>query len=160
MTAQSRWRAILDVTAAVAMIVAAVGVVWLMLSVPDALAGQRPAAHAGGAPLPSRPVSIEGAAVKGKVGVRVGVIEYSDFQCPYCGTFARDTLPRIVSEYVDTGKAFFAFRHLPLEAIHPHARRAAEAAECARRQDRFWTVHDTIFRSPDVFEKFARPHWA
>jgi protein-disulfide isomerase len=108
--------------------------------------GQRPAKPT----LPTKPVSMADAAIKSRAGVRVGVIAYSDFQCPYCGRFANETLPDILKNYVDTGKAFVGFRHLPLEMMHPAARRAAEAAECGRREGKFWEVHDMLFSSPQA----------
>jgi protein-disulfide isomerase len=72
------------------------------------------------------------------------LIIYSDFQCPYCGKFARETLPALRERYVRTGKVRLAFRQFPL-AIHASAERAAEAAECAGRQQRFWAFHDELF---------------
>jgi protein-disulfide isomerase len=73
---------------------------------------------------------------------------YSDFQCPYCRAFATKTLPTIRREYVDTGRLLLAFRHFPLEKIHPYAFRAAVMTECARRQNKFWQLHDRLFEAP------------
>lgn len=98
------------------------------------------------APLPAEPLSLANAATMGNPGAKVAIIAYSDFQCPYCGVFARDTWPALQKEYVNTGKVIFAFRHLPLDSIHPKARQIAEAAECARRQGRFWPFHDRMFQ--------------
>ena len=99
-------------------------------------------------PLPADPVSLEGAAVKGRREARVAIIEYSDFQCPFCARFAIDTLPQIDKTYIATGKVLMAFRHLPLEAIHPFAVDAGASVECAGRQDRFWDMHDRLFQNP------------
>ena len=95
--------------------------------------------------LPKEPVSLEGAPARGNRSARIVVIEYSDFQCPYCGQFARETLPEIEKKYVDPGKVLLAFRHRPLVGIHPFAMKASEAAECARRQGKFWEMHDRLF---------------
>jgi protein-disulfide isomerase len=76
---------------------------------------------------------------------KVAIVEFSDFQCPYCGSYARETFPRIASSLVDTGRTDYVFRHLPLEKIHPLALDAAVAAECAGDQGRFWDAHDRIF---------------
>ena len=57
-------------------------------------------------------------------------------------------MPTLEDKYLKTGKVLLAFRHLPLESIHPFAQKAAEAAECAGRQDRFWEMHDQLFRDP------------
>jgi len=99
------------------------------------------------APLPSDPVSLADAAVKGSANAKVVLIEYSDFQCPFCGKFVRETLPTLDRKYVETGKVLLAFRHVPLQAIHPAAMPAAESAECARRQGKFWKMHDRLFES-------------
>jgi protein-disulfide isomerase len=76
------------------------------------------------------------------------VVEFSDFQCPYCRAFANETLPALIAKYVDTGMVLFAFRHFPLAEIHPFAERAGVLAECARLQNRFWEVHDSLFGDP------------
>jgi protein-disulfide isomerase len=74
------------------------------------------------------------------------VVEYADFQCPFCGRFARETYPTIKAEYIDTGKVRWVFRHFPL-AIHANARDAAEASECAHDQGMFWEYHDHLFNN-------------
>jgi protein-disulfide isomerase len=75
------------------------------------------------------------------------IIEYSDFQCPFCARFAKDVLPILSSKYVEKGSLAFVFRHLPLNLAHPRAAEAAIAAECAGRQGQFWTIHDQLFRT-------------
>lgn len=95
-------------------------------------------------PLPVEPISLEGAILDGSTQARVGLVLYSDFECPFCGRFARDTLPEIQSRYVRPGKVLLAFRHFPLP-IHKLARQAAEAAVCADRQGLFWPFHDRLF---------------
>lgn len=94
------------------------------------------------------PVSLEGAATLGVRSARLGIVEYSDFTCPSSARFARDTLPELRRSHIDTGKVLFAFRHLPLQKIHPTAIRAAEAVECAGAQGHFWEMHDRIFENP------------
>jgi protein-disulfide isomerase len=95
--------------------------------------------------IPSSAQSISDVATKGSRDAPVVLIEYSDFQCPYCGQFARRILPEIEKRYVSTGKLRVVFRHMPLQAIHPQAVMAAETAECARQQGKFWPVHDALF---------------
>ena len=75
----------------------------------------------------------------------MALIIYSDFQCPFCGRFAHDTWPGLDTKYIASGKVRAAFRHLPLESIHPFALGAAEAAECAGKQGQFWQMHDVLF---------------
>ncbi len=99
-------------------------------------------------PLPVIPSSVQrisDAATKGSADAAVVLIEYADFQCPYCGQFARQILPDIETRYVSTGKLRVVFRHMPLQDIHPQALMAAETAECARQQGKFWQVHDALF---------------
>jgi len=95
--------------------------------------------------LPAEPLSLDGAQLEGEPRADVVVIEYSDFQCPYCRQFAKTTLPRLKKAYVASGRVQLAFRHFPLDAIHPFARDAAVLAECAGDQGAFWPVHDRLF---------------
>ena len=73
------------------------------------------------------------------------LLEFSDFQCPFCAEHALVELPRIRRELVDTGILSYGYLHFPLKAIHPEATVAGVAAECARGQDRFWEMHDRLF---------------
>ncbi len=85
--------------------------------------------------------------VKGKSNAKVEIIEFSDFECPFCGRFYSQTLGEIEKNYIDTGKAKLAFKHLPLP-FHASAQKAAEASECAGEiggNDAFWAMHDGIF---------------
>lgn len=116
-----------------------------------AVLATEPAAEVGlsaGPPLPTEPISIASAVSRGDADSPVAVVIYSDFQCPFCARFARETLPKL-DEYVERGVVRVAFRHFPLTAIHPNAAPAAYAAECARRQGRFWEAHDLLFEDPD-----------
>jgi len=95
--------------------------------------------------LPDAPVPLKGAALRGNKSAPVALIVYSDYQCPYCGRFARESLPTILKKYVEPGQILLAFRNLPLTAIHPFAHKAAEAAECAGAQGKYWSMHDLLF---------------
>jgi protein-disulfide isomerase len=75
------------------------------------------------------------------------MVEYSDFQCPYCGAVGRDIMPALRREYVEAGKVMFVFKHFPL-VVHPLARGAASAAVCAGQQGKFWQMHDRLFAQP------------
>jgi protein-disulfide isomerase len=96
-------------------------------------------------PLPDRLISLQGIPVKGRATAKVAIIEYADFQCPYCAVFVRYTLPDLDRLYLKTGKVQLAFWQSPIAEIHPRAESAAEAAECAARQGRFWEMHDALF---------------
>jgi len=102
-----------------------------------------------GPPPPVVPESIElsvaNSYAKGGAGSRLVLVEFSDFQCPFCARHAKQTLPQIEREYVDTGKILYVMRNLPLEAIHPDAVRAAVAAECAGDQGKYWQMHEKLF---------------
>lgn len=73
----------------------------------------------------------------------VVIIEFSDYQCPFCRKFALETLDRILEEY--SGKVRFVYRDFPLESIHAYALKAAEAANCAGEQGRYFEYHDLLF---------------
>src|SRR3989344_596930 len=90
------------------------------------------------------PLTSDGENIKGNGNASITIIEYSDYQCPYCGAFVRDTLPQIEDEYVKTGKAKIIFRNYPLP-FYEFAMKAAEAVECAGDQGKFWEMHDEVF---------------
>lgn len=90
-------------------------------------------------------VEIGDAPVKGSSDAPITMIEYSDFECPFCGRFFSQTFPTIQSEYIDTGKVRFVYKHFPLRSIHANAQKAAEASICARDQNKFWEYHDKLF---------------
>ncbi len=91
----------------------------------------------------------------GDAGAAVTLTEYSDFQCPFCARFFRDTEPQIIKDYVDTGKVRFVYRHFPLPS-HSNAQKAAEAAECAADmggQDAFWQMHEKMFQNSNLLSE-------
>ena len=79
----------------------------------------------------------------------VTIIEFGDYQCPFCRQFWRETFPRLKKEYIDTGKVRFVYRDFPQSAPHPEAMISAIAAECAGDQDKYFEYHDKIFREQD-----------
>jgi protein-disulfide isomerase len=85
--------------------------------------------------------------VLGRADAPVTIVEFSDYQCPFCQRFFATTLPVLRKEYVQTGKVRYVFRDFPLDQLHPHARKAAEAAHCAGDQDKFWEMHDKLFEN-------------
>lgn len=94
-------------------------------------------------------VSSDDDAVKGNANAKVTIVEFSDFECPFCGKFYEETYPLILKNYVDTGKVKIVFRDFPLTSIHPNAQKAAEATECAAEQGKFWEMHDKLFENQD-----------
>ena len=79
----------------------------------------------------------------------VTIIEFSDFQCSFCWKFWYETLPRLEAEYVNPGKVRFVYRHLAI--LGKQSVTAAQAAECAAEQTKFWEYHDMIFASKGFF---------
>jgi len=96
---------------------------------------------------PVTQIEIGASYVKGNKDAPITIIEFSDFQCPFCERFYSDTLPQIIKNYVDTGKAKFVYKHFPLVSIHSSAQKAAEASECAGEQGKFWEYHNTLFEN-------------
>ncbi len=93
----------------------------------------------------------------------VTVTEFSDFQCPFCARFFRETEPQLKKEYTDTGKIKFVYKHYPLPS-NSNAQKSAEASECAADiggQDAFWQLHDKMFQKNNLLsagnlKRFAR----
>ena len=83
--------------------------------------------------------------ILGDPNAPVTLIEFGDYQCPFCRKMFEDTESRLRAEYIKTGKVKMVYRDFPLDEIHPFARRAAEAAECARDQGKYWVYHDLLF---------------
>lgn len=81
----------------------------------------------------------------GNSDAKVKIVEFSDFQCPFCERFYNENFAQLKKDYIDTGKVQFVFRHYPLKEIHPNAQKAAEAAQCANEQGNFWDYHDMLF---------------
>ncbi len=89
----------------------------------------------------------------GSSEAKVTIIEFSDFQCSFCQRFWSETLPLIKESYVNTGQARLVYRDFPIDSIHPFARKAAEAAECADEQGKFWEYHDVLFANFDSWQQ-------
>jgi Na+:H+ antiporter, NhaA family len=84
----------------------------------------------------------EGDHVLGHATAPVTLVEYGDYECPFCGA-AQASVQEVLRSGGDSIR--FAFRHFPLSEVHPHARLAAEAAEAAAAQGRFWQMHEVLF---------------
>ncbi|MBI3046033.1 MAG: DsbA family protein [Candidatus Harrisonbacteria bacterium] len=82
--------------------------------------------------------------VLGELTAPVTLVEYSDFQCPFCGRFFSQSEPQIREDYVKAGKVKFVYRHFAF--LGPESAAAANAAECAKDEGKFWLYHDEIFK--------------
>jgi protein-disulfide isomerase len=109
-----------------------------LIAVMDILQGKKP-------PLENVFVRVADAPSLGRGEARVTIVEFTDFQCPFCGAYARQTLDRIIDDYVKPGAVRYVTRNFPLEDVHPLARKAAEAALCAYEQGKYWELHDRFF---------------
>jgi len=149
----------LDLVATVAIIVAAAAITWSIV-----IQRQRPLLQA--APLiPSGAVedvgpkgleiTLDQASVEKTGNIRLALIEYSDFECPFCGRHARETLPRIKRDFIDSRRLVYVFRHFPIESLHPNARYAAAAAACLKQSGRFWDGHSWLFANQGALTKEA-----
>ena len=78
----------------------------------------------------------------------VVLVEFGDFQCPFCARQATGVHPDIQRQFIDAGTLSYAYVHFPLEDIHPEAIAASEAAECAGRQAKYWGMHSRLFEDP------------
>ena len=83
--------------------------------------------------------------VIGDTDAPITIIEFSDFQCPFCARFHVQTLPTIMDEYIDKGTVKLVFRDFPIQSIHPNAVPASVAAECANEQGKFEEMYDALF---------------
>jgi protein-disulfide isomerase len=105
--------------------------------------GQRPTPVGG-------EVSLEGVPMIGPKNAPITIVEFSDFQCPYCRQYASANFPQIQKSLIKAGKVRYAFIAFPLEAIHGQAFLAHEAANCAGDQGKFWEMRDKLFTSPSL----------
>ena len=89
--------------------------------------------------------------MKGDRKARLVLVEFSDYQCPYCARFVRETLPQIETDYIKTGKLKYVFRDFPITSAHKDAFKAALAAGCALDQGKYWEMHDRLFENQAAF---------
>ncbi|MDP2711189.1 MAG: Na+/H+ antiporter NhaA [Solirubrobacteraceae bacterium] len=119
---------------------------WLVFRLAAALRGERSAS------LPmvlDRPVEIDRDHIRGPQDAPLTLVEYSDFECPFCGQ-ATGVVRELRERFGDELR--YVFRHLPLTDVHPHAELAAQASEAAAAQGRFWEMHDLLFSRQDELE--------
>jgi protein-disulfide isomerase len=108
--------------------------------------GPRPAGADAPATGPSaQPLKITGRPTIGSAQATVVVVEFSDYECPYCGKYATETFPQVQREYIDASKIRYVFKNFPLDQIHPSAFKAAVAAACAGDQSKYWQMHARLF---------------
>jgi protein-disulfide isomerase len=165
-----RWRTVLDAFAVLAIALGAVGIFALGMYAHSRVAGGGSNNAAAAAP-PAQANSGAQAGAPAKVQVSpdddpsqgpqdalVTMIEFADFQCPYCGRFHAQTLPLILKEYGD--RIRLVYRDFPLTSIHQYAEKAAEAGECAHEQDKFWEYHDVMYLNQTALDRESLGRYA
>jgi protein-disulfide isomerase len=109
-----------------------------------------------GAPQPPKPgratLDMRGTPMLGKVDAPITIVEFTDYQCPFCQRFHQMTFGDLKKNYIDTGKVRFYSRDLPLDSLHPNATRAAQAARCANEQGQFWTIREMMSNNPEKLD--------
>jgi protein-disulfide isomerase len=106
-------------------------------------------------------MNLDGAPSMGQKTAKIILVEFSDYQCPFCQRHVQQTHPQLFTEYIATGKVKYVFRDFPLESIHPQAFKAAEAARCGGDQGKYFEMHDQLFTNqkalaPADLESHAR----
>jgi protein-disulfide isomerase len=118
----------------------------------------RPVAPQAAAPAPARPVDdkvsiafVPGTYTLGKDDAPLVLVEYTDYQCPFCQRFHNDAFAQIKTNYIDTGKIRFVTRDFPL-SFHENAMRGAVAARCSAEQGKFWDFRNTLIANANQLQ--------
>jgi protein-disulfide isomerase len=154
---------VIDRVTIIALLVASGAIVWkLVLPTVAAEPLSQPAAAGIASDAPVSPIQsasgrlpsdvVKNAAGKGESTAKAAIVEFSDYQCPFCARFAKESYPEIERQLIDTGKAQYRVLNLPLEHSHPAAFAAAKVAECAREEGKFWDVRDRLFANQAAFD--------
>lgn len=106
------------------------------------------------APTNDTPATVDDDPMIGDANAPITVIEFTDYQCPFCSRHFTDTYSKIKENYIDTGKVKYVSRDFPL-SFHPFAQKASEASECADDQGKFWEMHDKLFATQAVWSAGA-----
>ena len=132
----------------------------LLLSRPT---GPTPSQNPSRTPAPQQPpqVNIRGIEfdisdnpVLGSESAKLIMVEFTDYQCPFCGRYARETFPAIKEQYIDNGAIRYAVIDQPLQ-MHPDAVKAAEASHCAGDQEKFWEMHEAMMTDQDALKNLS-----
>jgi protein-disulfide isomerase len=112
------------------------------------LARQVTQGRPGGAGPVGQMIDVSKAPGRGREDAVVTLIEFSDYECPFCIRHVQQTMPLIDQNYIQSGKIRYVFRDFPIDSNHPQAIRAHEAAHCALEQNKFWEMHARLFSAP------------
>jgi protein-disulfide isomerase len=117
------------------------------------LAQQRPGPQPSGQAadqFANKTIPISDEPSKGNAGAKVTLVEVSDYHCPFCRRQTLQTLPQLMTEYVNSGKARYVFVDYPIAQLHPDAFKSHEAANCAGDQGKYWQMHESLFANAPV----------
>jgi len=105
-------------------------------------------------------VGIAGRPMLGEADALVTIVEFSDYQCPFCRRYSLTVFPILKREYIDTGKVRYVFRDFPLTSIHQQAEKAHESAHCAGEFNQYWEMHDLLFQNQKDLTLPSLKHYA
>lgn len=103
-------------------------------------------------------IDIEGRPYLGPEDAPVTIVEFTDYECPFCARHFKETLPDLLREY--EGSIRYVILNLPIASLHPFAQQAGEAAECAHDQGRFWEYHDLLFQNQGALDRLSLKTYA
>jgi protein-disulfide isomerase len=110
-----------------------------------------------GRPTTAQNIATLGSPVLGDLKAPVTLIEFTDYECPFCKKFYKNALPKLKKAYIDTGKLRLVVRDFPLP-FHKNARSAANAAHCAEEQDKFWPMHNALYEGNKMNAEDIKNH--
>ena len=97
-------------------------------------------------------IATNGSPARGQTSAPIIIVEFTDYQCPFCESYFQQTYRRIETNYINTGKVRYVVRDMPLAIIgHKNAPKAAEAARCAGEQGKYWEMHDALFNGQSTW---------
>jgi protein-disulfide isomerase len=99
-------------------------------------------------PFVGKTIAISKEPSRGNASAKITIVEVSDYHCPFCRRQTLQTVPQLLTDYVNTGKVKYVFVDYPIAQLHPDALRAHEAAGCAGDQGKYWQMHDSLFTNP------------
>lgn len=142
MSRTAQMKSTLDVISSVALIVAATAFIWTAFF-------REPSSRSASRAVQVESiegVGLDAARITNSLGAgSIAIVEFSDFQCPFCAKHANDVLPVLKKELIVKGDVRYIAMHFPIEELHAMALKASEAAECASKQGRFWEMHERLF---------------
>jgi protein-disulfide isomerase len=120
----------------------------------EAQARQQAQAPAGD-PFVSKTIAIANEPTRGNAAAKITIVEVSDYHCPFCRRQTLQTLPQLMTDYVNSGKVKYVFVDYPIAQLHPDAFQSHEAADCAGDQGKYWQMHDSLFANPPAKDDAA-----